>query len=270
METPAQIWATNMQYRATREKYWKPKIYANLLQMIRDATNYPSNELALQMIGISISGLQISQTLTDLYTDAGRVMGGRAYQQVRRQVATQKALLPLGYNEDIIEEIIAYFREHLLEKAVLPITDTMRAWIIKSIIEGQKESKSISMIAEELIKADFPKVRAFVITRTEVLRAANFGSIQGAKKAGFKMQKYWISGQDFRTRTTPLDAFNHRSVNGLTVEMDEPFKIPKRDGGYEDLQFPGDPNGSAADVIQCRCTQGYRVYKDSNGIPIKT
>jgi len=36
--------------------------------------------------------------------------------------------------------------------------------------------------------------------------------------------------------------------------MDEPFII-----GGESLDYPGDPSGSAANVINCRCSVGYLV-----------
>ena len=256
-----------MKFRASREIYWKPKIYANLLQMIRDATNYPTAELIKFHIDVSINKIPISGTITEIYKDAGRVMGGRAYQQAKK-AATQKALMPIGYNEALVNDIIRYFQEFLLDKAVLPITETMKSWILKYVIDQQLTGKSIPEIVDEMLKHDFPKNRAFVITRTEVLRAANYGAVQGARRTGYKMKKEWISAVDFRTRRLPRDEFSHIAMNGMQVDMDEPFKVPRRTGGYEDMMQPGDPNGSAADVIQCRCTTGFIVEKDSRGLPV--
>jgi len=273
MATSAEIWQTNMKFRGSRELAWKPKIYSVLLSMIRDACNYPSPESAIQHLDISLSfsKIDLSLTLTELYQDAGRVMGGRAYQQVKKDVAKllkKKRLIPIGYNEELVNEIIQYFKDHLLDKAVLPITDTMREWILKKLIEGQQKSLSITEIVNDLVKQDFPRNRAFVITRTEVLRAANFGSQQGAKKAGYQLQKFWISAKDFRTRRIPRDQYSHLVMNGVTLNIDEAYHVPARSGGYELLMFPGDPNGSAADVIQCRCTEGYKPVLDANGLPV--
>jgi len=272
LATSADIWQTNMKFRGSREIYWKPKIYAGLIGMIKAAGNYPSVESAIQHldISLSLSKIELANTITALYQDAGRVMGGRAYQQVKKDIAAlqkKKALMPMGFSEDLVNEIIAYFQDHLLDKAVLPITETMKAWILQRFIEGQRNGLSITEIVNDMTKQDFPRNRAFVITRTEVLRAANFGSQQGAKKAGYKLQKFWISGRDFRTRRIPRDAFSHLDMQGVTLDINEPYQVPAKTGGFELLMFPGDPNGSAGDVIQCRCTEGYKPVIGANGLP---
>lgn len=258
-----QIWKFNMKFRISRENFFRPKIYAVLLDMIRTAAINPIQKV------VSLRMQPLENLLTELYTDAGRVMGAHAYQQVKKQAATRKkALMPIGYNEELVNEIIRYFQEHLLDKAVLPITETMKAWILKFVIDQQFTGKSLDMIIEEMVKHDFPRWRSQVIARTEVLRAANYGAMQGARKAGYKMQKRWISAQDFRTRRVPRDEFSHIEANGQIQEMDNPFLIPRRSGGTEQLMQPGDPNGSAADVINCRCTVGFEVLRDANGTPI--
>ena len=251
------IWLDNMNFRASREKYWKPKVYKNLLQMIRDATAFSSVQAAITNINSSIDSRPIAATIQAIYVDAGKVMGGRSYQSVKQSV--QKALMPIGYNEDLVREIIAYFNANLLNKVVLPITDTMKDWILQKLIDGQQDGKSITQMVNEMLVHDFPRNRAFVITRTEVLRAANYGAMKGAEKTGYKMRKTWIAADDFRTRRLPRDAFSHRAMNGVTVAMSDPFQVPRKIGGYEELQQPGDPSGSAGDVIQCRCTVGFEV-----------
>lgn len=264
------IWQENQKFRISREIFWKPKIYAVLQGVIRDATNYPSAELIRNHLNISINKIPLNNLIQDIYIDAGRVMGGRAYQQVKKQAAgMEKALMPIGYNEQLVNDIILYFQNYLLDKVVLPITETMKLWILKYVIDQQLTGKSIPMIVDEMVKHDFPKNRAFVIVRTEVLRAANYGAVQGAKRTGFQAKKVWISAIDNRTRRIPRDAFNHIAMNGITVNMDEPFQVPRRSGGIETLLQPGDPNGSAADVIQCRCTVGFEVQRGKDGRPLK-
>jgi uncharacterized protein with gpF-like domain len=194
-------------------------------------------------------------------------MGGKAYQSIRKQVT--KAMMPMGQNEELIQEIIQYFQTHLLSKAVLPVTQTMKEWILEQLIEGQKEGKSITQVADEIIKMDFPKKRAIVIARTEIIKAANAGARFGAKKAGYATSKTWIAAQDNRTRRLPRDAYSHLAMNGITVDIDEPFMVPKRTGGYDDIQQPGAPDGDSGDVIQCRCTIGFTLKRDSNGVPVR-
>lgn len=60
-----------------------------------------------------------------------------------------------------------------------------------------------------------------------------------AKAQGADVLKQWNSTLDGRTRPA------HAKVDGEIREMEEPFS--------NGLMFPGDPNGGAAQVINCRC-----------------
>lgn len=251
-----EIWLFNIKFRENRERYWTPKIYKELIAMIKEAMNKPSIEIAIQQVDISVRGEGIAKVIEKIYIDAGKVMGGHTYQYIKRGFK-QKQLMPMGQNEQMIADIIAYLNEYILDKAVLPITDTMREWIKRKAIEGQQKGWSLQMVADELIRHDFPKNRAYVITRTEVLRAANYGAVAGAKQTGLELRKEWISGISERTRRIPRDEFDHIRMNGVVVGFNEPFRVPRRDGTFEELNQPGDPVGSAANVIQCRCTVGF-------------
>jgi len=253
-------------FRNSREKAWAPKIYKALLNIIKNATNESSVEAAIKNIDSNIKLDEIAAIIKSMYIDAGKVMGGKAYQLVRKNAV--KAMMPIGYNEELINQIIAYLQLHNVQM-VFNITDTLKQWITKQLIEGQQQAKSITQIADEISKADFPKKRALVIARTETIKAANYGAVQGAKKAGYKTNKIWIAAKDNRTRRIPRDAFSHLAMDGITVDIDEPFKVPRREGGYDDLMQPGDPSGEPGDIIQCRCTVGFKILRDENGLPIK-
>lgn len=60
-----------------------------------------------------------------------------------------------------------------------------------------------------------------------------------AAKMGIGMQKQWISRMDNVVR------LDHVLVTGEIVEYDEKFS--------NGLMFPGDPNGAASEIINCRC-----------------
>jgi uncharacterized protein with gpF-like domain len=62
------------------------------------------------------------------------------------------------------------------------------------------------------------------------------------------MQKEWIASGGERTRE------NHLLASGQTVSIDEPFVV-----GGDYLMQPGDPSGSAEEIINCRCAVGYSV-----------
>ena len=102
------------------------------------------------------------------------------------------------------------------------------------------------------------------IVRTESVAAANYATAEAASQM-FNQQdmlKEWITAEDGRVRRLPRDKASHRAMNGVTVEATEKFKVPTK-GGIELMMFPGDPNASPANVINCRCTVAYIPKEDA-------
>lgn len=94
--------------------------------------------------------------------------------------------------------------------------------------------------------------RAMMISRTETATAENFGNLTTAKGEGMQ-KKVWLASKDSRTRGSDAhDEFDHIHADGETVGIDEPFMATG-----EPLQYPGDPEGSAGNVINCRCALYY-------------
>ncbi len=93
------------------------------------------------------------------------------------------------------------------------------------------------------------KLRGDTIARTESIAAANGAGQEaieqvideGLAERG-AVQKQWDSTRDGRARP------EHWAANGRRVNIDAPFNI-----GGEMLMYPGDSNGSAWNVINCRC-----------------
>ena len=93
-----------------------------------------------------------------------------------------------------------------------------------------------------------PLSRAKTLTRTEGHRIQNTASRNAALEAkahGADLLKKWDASLDGRTRDS------HRQVDGEIKELDEKFS--------NGLMFPGDPNGGAAEVVNCRCTSNTRA-----------
>src|SRR5699024_7246093 len=59
---------------------------------------------------------------------------------------------------------------------------------------------------------------------------------------GIELHKVWVATLDPRTRPT------HFAADGQRVPLDGEFQI-----GDSLLTFPGDPNGPAREVVNCRC-----------------
>jgi hypothetical protein len=84
------------------------------------------------------------------------------------------------------------------------------------------------------------------------LRAGQEEAIRQATESGELEQgfatKTWQDTGDGKTRPAHLDADNQ------TVPIDQPFIV-----GGEQLQYPGDPAGSASNTIRCRCRSIYKM-----------
>ncbi len=92
--------------------------------------------------------------------------------------------------------------------------------------------------------------RAATIARTETHAGASEAVQAAVKSTGVPMRRRWVSAADARTRPT------HRAANGQERGMEEPFIV-----GGEKLMYPGDPAGSAAESINCRCACVYTRAK---------
>lgn len=169
-----------------------------------------------------------------------------------------KKYLTFGYNDEWIQQIINYFQRHLLEKAVIKVSNTTRDQILSVLDKATREGWSNQQIVDALSNLDEIRRRARKIVRTETVRAANYGTMLGADKYDFEVVKEWVSVMDNRVRHT------HAANDKERRETDAPFS--------NGLLFPGDPNGPAEETINCRCSMVMVAKRDQRGrlIPKKT
>lgn len=107
----------------------------------------------------------------------------------------------------------------------------------------------------------FYRWQALRIARTEATGASNLGGVNAIKDSGYLMDKIWVSAQDGRTRRQPDDLYDHWHMNGKSVGTNEKFKMSSTKGSVDELDFPGDPSGHPANIINCRCTLIYKPRK---------
>ena len=129
-------------------------------------------------------------------------------------------------------------------------TKTQTDTIINLVAKGVAEQKTPGQIAKE-IQENFSETipsKARTIARTETLTAVSLG--QKAAEDDFAEinpggTKMWITAGDDRVRRS------HEAIDGVEV----PIKNGVWKSGLgNELRFPRDPQGGAADVINCRCT----------------
>lgn len=141
-----------------------------------------------------------------------------------------------------------YIMQEAVRQRITSIADTTRNQIIAAVARGFEDGLGQTGIAGLILDsvAEIATQRAYVIARTETHGAANYGAYAAADETGLDLNKEWISAEDERTRES------HAEANGQVQPMESPFIV-----GGEALMYPGDPSGSAANVINCRCTVGY-------------
>ena len=88
--------------------------------------------------------------------------------------------------------------------------------------------------------------RAQRIARTQTAGAVGTGRHAGMQKAGVEL-KAWLTSGDTEVRDSHV-ATGRKYAEGIPLE--QPFEVDR-----ELLMYPGDPAGSAANIINCRCVE---------------
>lgn len=194
-----------------------------------------------------------NQTATDIVNGERRAVFGEnvTYQAYQLEHDAGMNLSFNVYDSAAVTRLINE-RPELMKRRKIDGVE-QRAWnkalisdtIAKAIITGE----SIDRIADEIAeKTALSNAKASVrYARTSMTAAQNAGRISMLHEAhdmGIKVKKQWLATLDSRTRDS------HASIDGEVKEIDEEFS--------NGLQYPGDPNGSAAEVWNCRCTLIYK------------
>ena len=167
-----------------------------------------------------------------------------------RQAMTQKTIeLGITIEESMVDEVI---RRHLetLTKTWKGIIGTDTKQLGKIISEGIDQGYNMQKIAREISSrynpssADFMnRWRANTIARTESARAANYASHESLGYGGVG-RTVWVSAGDEQTRVAHVEA------EGQEVDLNQAYIV-----SGESLLYPGDPNGSPGNIINCRCVE---------------
>ncbi len=138
-------------------------------------------------------------------------------------------------------------------------------------LQEGKDMRTVAKEVEAIVnKKDFYRWQAERIARTESTAASNYAAIQSGQVSGFQMGKEWISATDNRTRRKPDDNFDHFAMNGKQVKLNDSFVFNEGTLEEDRLEYPGDPNGRAGNVINCRCTVAVIPLRDKDGNLIPT
>lgn len=173
---------------------------------------------------------------------------------------TQKASGLAVYTDtydDLILQLIEQGISPFLAKMITRVDETTKEQVRQIIEQGRTDGIGIPEIAKRIMeykRDDFNKVRAIMIARTESTRAASLGHKTAAMAweqaigNGEKSYKWWSAASDNRTRKDHLHMVNFPQI----IPASQRFIV-----GREEMDFPGDPNASARNTINCRCRAVY-------------
>lgn len=142
------------------------------------------------------------------------------------------------------------------------------------VTQGIIQGESLSDIATRIATATSNQNRNLALThaRTAMTGAQNAGRVQrlqDAKKMGLKVVKEWLATLDAHTRDS------HRDMDGEQRPVGDQWHPMKFSNG---CRYPGDPQGPAHEVYNCRCTltgdladfpDAYKRYDNIDGKPVE-
>jgi len=182
------------------------------------------NDVFNQKIELTLGMDEFMPLLTDMLKDAGldaMKFAGSEYQ--------------FNLSADIVSHLNT--RTNLFLQQINETTfNTLKNQFSESL--GANESRTDLIKRVRNTYGDITEGRGATIARTEVHNVTQYATLEGYKQAGMNI-KIWASVRDSHTRDS------HASLDG----EERPINVPFSNG----LMFPGDPNGSAEEVINCRC-----------------
>jgi uncharacterized protein with gpF-like domain len=219
------------------------KLFRALRKSIKkDVLNLPLEIINDRNYESIVKGLQLKETekvLQEFYIETGTFAGEMAKRNIEKQM---KRISP--FFSDV-------WKDYILRKATFMIASkivTIQSTLIEDINKLIKEYISLNLDITDIANAikdfvnepDFYRWQAMRIARTETTVAMNTAVNLAGEESGVLLDKEWISAEDAKVRPS------HAEMNGMQVDMNQKFA--------NGLRYPGDPLGSASEVINCRCT----------------
>lgn len=202
----------------------------------------------------------IREIYLTLARDSVRAFGGRVLVQGKAHGMKLETKIDFAALFEAFAQL--YVNMESVRRRITSVSETTRKSIVDIVARGQRDGLPVISIAQN-IRDEIPGIstrRGALIARTETHGAANFGADKAARETGLKLRKEWLSVTDARTRRfSDGDKYNHVAMDGQTVDMDEPFLMPVRNGTELPCMFPGDPTLPGAASINCRCAVAHMV-----------
>lgn len=220
------------------------------------------------MIALNIMVQPIQVAYGEVYRSVGLTHGRRVGYGINREIKRFDNDL---FSRSFLNSILDWVRDNVGDR-IVSVADTMAKRIGRlvevALEQGLSTQEMQVFLRRKLNDPSFTRYQALRIARTEVTSASGYAATQAAENSGILLDKFWVATKDSKTRRKPEDQFDHLHMDGVSVGQNETFTLRSKKGIVDHLQYPGDPKGSAGDIIFCRCVVAYRPRRDSQGFAI--
>ena len=202
--------------------------------------------------------IRMNNILTRLYKQAFKLFGRRLLNNIvkhNRPDEFKRGEVPETPQFDLARQMWITANAGLSVTAIAGTTEKQALEIIRratadAIEQGLSEAQTGRLIQARIGEkgGQLSRLRGRMISRTESHASSNASNQMAAKSTKLPLKKEWIAAGGERTRES------HFSASGQTIDIDQPFTV-----GADLLMQPGDPSGSAEEVINCRCAVGYSL-----------
>lgn len=256
---------TIQQYRQRwirRHGRYEKQAYKILMPVFRSLANkIPFNLLSLSNYNDMINGAITQEPLINAYIEIYDTIGKREGEYVGKNINRQIRQIEKEWTlSSFLNRWERNLFEWLMRNRMVNIVSVRNEYVryLQGIISfGIEDGKTLQEISKELQEyinnprktmngQRFYRYQALRIARTETTTAANYAATRSASVSGVATEKVWIAAQDARTRRPPQSNFNHYAMDGVRVPSVDKFYV-----SGELLDYPGDPNASAGNIINC-------------------
>jgi len=235
---------------------YKSKFTAELMKARRETLAKLAKQNKTVEAGVSTS---VRAAAADFLFDLnkfkqGILAGMRNVALSAMQTAGEQLFQEVGFDDPFeMPSEVALQYLHLRENRLSDASDEVYDRIKTSLEQGLREGESIAKLTSR-VKSEFNDIGRGDATRiamTETSAVYGVSRQVAMKEAGVKYKQWLTSG-------LPNVRPAHTEAEEQTVAIDEPFLV-----GGEHLMHPGDPAGSAGNVINCHCVSIAVAKKES-------
>jgi hypothetical protein len=179
--------------------------------------------------------LETQKTMQNEIIKIGKQIGSINYNRLTKDQKRNNPFFSQVWQNYVIEN-----SKDLIGTKITTIKETLIN-DVRRIVESSNNIFDISKeISTFVNKPDFYKWQSLRIARTETTIAMNTAVNVAGEASGVRFVKRWISAGDGNERES------HAIMNGTTTTQQGQFG--------NGLSYPGDTNGEASEIINCRCT----------------